>query len=109
MRKSVTILIVMTIVTAAVSCAVDGEPAETMESYVTGCSAARDWTFRYSAYSLCNTASGTAHRVYMVCKTAPNHSVDTYVGPWVGPGQRSQVWCPHPTEEVLSFGSDFPD
>jgi hypothetical protein len=82
---------------------------EASELAVAGCTAQRDWTFRYGAYSFCNSQSGTAHRVYMVCRTSPNNSVNTYVGTWVGPGQTSKVQCPQATVEVISFGSDFPD
>jgi opacity protein-like surface antigen len=70
------------------------------------CSSGRDWTYRYAAYSVCYQ---TAHRAYMVCKTSPNNSVNTYVGPWVGSGQRSTAFCPHATLQVLYYGSDLPD
>jgi hypothetical protein len=70
------------------------------------CTSGRNWTYTWAAYSRC---TGTAHRAYAVCKTSPNNSVDTYVGPWVGSGQTSTVICPGPTISMLYYGSDLPD
>ncbi|MGC9666460.1 hypothetical protein ACNTMW_07860 [Planosporangium sp. 12N6] len=92
------------VLTGALTLGAMGVIAQPAHADEPNCWSNRDWTYNWSAYSVC---TNRAHRIIISCNTATG--TQYAYGPWANPNQRSQAWCPGNTKSINYYGADYPD